>query len=75
MSPPDIGGWQDHGGDLHDGAPDPGDDVYALRVHDFDADQEDRWYTILEPFPDWDELDDLYDYLDAWWAENYGEFA
>jgi len=72
-----IQGWQDFGGDLHAGAPSDMADVEVLRVQGTDPETgEDRWWSILGPFPDFDPYgEDWYDWFEAWWEENYGEFA
>ena len=50
-------------------------DAATLRIFGPDPETgEDRYYTILEPFPDLYGRD-LDDWIDSWIVENYGEFA
>lgn len=72
----EIGGWQDHAGALHDGSPGNFDDVNVLRVVGPDPESgEDRWFSIVGPFPDFASEDDWLDWIYEWWDANYGELA
>ena len=66
-----VEGWQDWGGNNHEGLPTDNETVHGQFVHAFDSDTgEDDWFWIYALNPmDWDEW---YDYITSVMDLEYG---